>query len=76
MCDRWETPQGPGICQALRETHAGYPRTISELVVDLRSDTVARPSDGMRKAMPRAEVGDDHIREGPTASLHVPGRGE
>ena len=28
-------------------------------VIDLRSDTVTRPSEGMRQAMARAEVGDD-----------------
>jgi threonine aldolase len=34
-------------------------------VVDLRSDTVTRPSDGMRKAMADAEVGDDVYGEDP-----------
>jgi len=36
-------------------------------VVDLRSDTVTRPSKGMREAMARAEVGDDVYGEDPTA---------
>ena len=35
-------------------------------VVDLRSDTVTRPSDGMREAIFRAEVGDDVWGEDPT----------
>lgn len=35
-------------------------------LVDLRSDTVTRPTDGMRKAMAEAEVGDDVYREDPT----------
>jgi threonine aldolase len=35
-------------------------------VIDLRSDTVTRPSDGMREAMARAEVGDDLLREDPS----------
>ena len=35
-------------------------------VIDLRSDTVTRPSEGMRQAMARAEVGDDLLREDPT----------
>lgn len=35
-------------------------------VIDLRSDTVTRPSDEMRQAMARAEVGDDLLREDPT----------
>jgi len=34
--------------------------------VDLRSDTVTRPTDGMRKAMAEAEVGDDVYAEDPT----------
>src|ERR1700733_4864009 len=34
--------------------------------VDLRSDTVTRPTEGMRRAIARAEVGDDHHGEDPT----------
>jgi threonine aldolase len=34
--------------------------------IDLRSDTVTRPSLGMRKAMAEAEVGDDVFGEDPT----------
>ena len=34
--------------------------------VDLRSDTVTRPGDGMRRAMYEAEVGDDVFGEDPT----------
>ncbi|HSM93539.1 MAG TPA: GntG family PLP-dependent aldolase [Anaeromyxobacteraceae bacterium] len=36
--------------------------------IDLRSDTVTRPSPGMREAMARAEVGDDVYGEDPTVS--------
>lgn len=36
-------------------------------MVDLRSDTVTRPSPGMRRAMAAAEVGDDVFGEDPTA---------
>ena len=36
-------------------------------MIDLRSDTVTRPSDGMRKAMASAEVGDDVYGEDPSA---------
>ncbi len=36
-------------------------------VVDLRSDTVTRPTPAMREAMARAEVGDDVYGEDPTA---------
>lgn len=35
-------------------------------IVDLRSDTVTRPTPGMRRAMAEAEVGDDVFREDPT----------
>jgi hypothetical protein len=35
-------------------------------VVDLRSDTVTKPSPGMRNAMATAEVGDDVMGEDPT----------
>ena len=36
--------------------------------IDLRSDTVTRPSAGMRKAMADAEVGDDVYGEDPTVN--------
>ncbi|MEZ5597672.1 MAG: low-specificity L-threonine aldolase [Pseudomonadales bacterium] len=36
--------------------------------VDLRSDTVTRPTPGMREAMARAEVGDDVFGEDPTVN--------
>ena len=35
--------------------------------VDLRSDTVTKPTEGMRKAMYEAEVGDDVYGEDPSA---------
>ena len=37
-----------------------------QLPVDLRSDTVTRPTPGMRAAMAAAEVGDDVFGEDPT----------
>ncbi len=37
-------------------------------VIDLRSDTVTRPSPGMRAAMAAAEVGDDQFGEDPTTN--------
>ncbi|MDH4323994.1 MAG: low-specificity L-threonine aldolase [Betaproteobacteria bacterium] len=37
-------------------------------IVDLRSDTVTRPSKGMREAMARAEVGDDVFGDDPTVN--------
>ncbi len=39
-----------------------------EGVVDLRSDTVTRPSEEMRRAMASAEVGDDVYGEDPTVN--------
>ncbi|MFB6278813.1 MAG: low specificity L-threonine aldolase [Salinibacter sp.] len=36
--------------------------------IDLRSDTVTRPSDGMRQAMYEAEVGDDVYGEDPSVN--------
>jgi threonine aldolase len=36
--------------------------------VDLRSDTLTRPTAGMRRAMAEAEVGDDVYREDPTVN--------
>ncbi|HMN18363.1 MAG TPA: GntG family PLP-dependent aldolase [Ignavibacteriaceae bacterium] len=37
-------------------------------MIDLRSDTVTRPSEAMRKAMYNAEVGDDVFKEDPTVN--------
>jgi threonine aldolase len=37
-------------------------------VIDLRSDTVTRPTPGMRRAMAEAEVGDDVFGEDPTVA--------
>ncbi len=36
--------------------------------IDLRSDTVTRPSEAMRRAMAEAEVGDDVYRDDPTVN--------
>lgn len=38
-------------------------------MIDLRSDTVTRPSEGMRRAMAEAEVGDDVYGEDPTVAV-------
>ena len=37
--------------------------------IDLRSDTVTKPSPGMRRAIAEAEVGDDQYGEDPTVNL-------
>ncbi len=39
---------------------------MSDPLIDLRSDTVTKPSDAMRRAMAEAPVGDDVYREDPT----------
>src|SRR5919205_2315650 len=41
---------------------------MPEAIVDLRSDTVTRPTAAMRAAMAAAEVGDDVYREDPTVN--------
>lgn len=41
---------------------------MNEQPIDLRSDTVTRPSAGMRAAMAAAEVGDDQFGEDPTVN--------
>lgn len=42
-------------------------RHTNDPIYDLRSDTVTRPSEAMRRAMTEALVGDDVYREDPTA---------
>jgi len=44
------------------------PATASDYVVDLRSDTVTKPTPEMRRAMAEAEVGDDVFGEDPTVN--------
>ena len=41
---------------------------MKDPAVDLRSDTVTRPTPAMRRAMAEAEVGDDVYREDPTVN--------
>jgi threonine aldolase len=41
---------------------------VNERIIDLRSDTVTRPSPAMRRAMAEAEVGDDVYLEDPTVN--------
>ena len=40
-------------------------------MIDLRSDTVTKPSEGMRRAMANAEVGDDVYGDDPTGQSFV-----
>jgi len=41
---------------------------MTEKIIDLRSDTVTKPSPAMRRAMAQAEVGDDVYLEDPTVN--------
>jgi len=41
---------------------------VATAPIDLRSDTVTRPTPGMRRAMAEAEVGDDVYGEDPTVN--------
>jgi threonine aldolase len=41
---------------------------MSHRAIDLRSDTVTRPTPGMREAIARAEVGDDALGDDPTVA--------
>ncbi len=46
----------------------GHPSVPARPVIDLRSDTVTRPTAGMRAAMAAAEVGDDVYGDDPTVN--------
>ncbi|MFG3166174.1 low-specificity L-threonine aldolase [Streptomyces sp. NPDC048200] len=54
------------VSHAANETGAAH--SASGRPVDLRSDTVTRPSDAMRRAMAEAEVGDDVFGDDPTVN--------
>ena len=41
---------------------------MTEIAVDLISDTVTRPTPAMRRAIAEAEVGDEQNREDPTVN--------
>ena len=41
---------------------------MTDTVIDMRSDTVTKPTPGMRRAMAEAEVGDDMSGEDPTVN--------
>jgi threonine aldolase len=56
---------GKASSQAVEEQP---PSLKSPSVIDLRSDTVTRPTPAMRKAMAEAEVGDDVYGEDPTVN--------
>src|SRR6516162_8285539 len=54
-----------------RARRAAFQRSVSGVfvaMIDLRSDTVTRPTPAMRRAMLEAEVGDDVYGEDPTVN--------
>ncbi len=60
------TRRRPREVSSLRSTSRGYAEPVRS--IDLRSDTVTRPSPGMREAMAKAEVGDDVYGEDPSVN--------
>ena len=54
--------------RTLGERRKNRNMVISDKVIDLRSDTVTKPSPAMRRAMAEAEVGDDVYLEDPTVN--------
>src|SRR5947199_5073589 len=54
--------------QRVDPDQVGEAGKIPDGVVDLRSDTVTRPTPEMRQAMAKAEVGDDVYGEDPTVN--------
>ena len=48
--------------------YAGMTRVNAPSRIDMRSDTVTRPTEGMRNAMMAAEVGDDVYGDDPTVN--------
>src|SRR4051812_6386137 len=61
MFGRYTT--GPGA-SAKDTSKLGSP--MADRLIDLRSDTVTKPSPEMRRAMAQAEVGDDVFGDDPT----------
>ncbi|MFD6918875.1 low-specificity L-threonine aldolase [Streptomyces sp. NPDC059944] len=54
------------VSHAANDTGAAH--DVSAHPIDLRSDTVTRPSEAMRRAMAEAEVGDDVFGDDPTVN--------
>src|SRR5229473_931232 len=64
---RWRMTADGGYCE---QGSPGDDRTIHTMTafIDLRSDTVTRPTEAMRVAMAAAEVGDDWYGDDPTVN--------
>src|SRR5687767_4495345 len=65
-------PHGEAPGSGIRRTERPVGEAVAMLafgsVIDLRSDTVTRPTPAMRRAMAEAEVGDDVYAEDPTVN--------
>src|SRR5271156_5851107 len=63
-------PSPPSVLpESPAESAVKNPVTTSVTTIDLRSDTVTKPTVAMRAAMASAEVGDDVYAEDPTVNL-------
>jgi threonine aldolase len=61
---RWRSiPEGVGVVRNLAALYSAFMP-----VIDLRSDTVTKPSPAMRRAIAEAEVGDDVLGDDPTVN--------
>lgn len=61
-------PQQQTFCKEPAKKKRKMSKESNSKVVDLRSDTITKPSPDMRKAMAEAEVGDDVYGEDPTVN--------
>ncbi len=70
VTDRAVVAVGPGRrSRESRDASQGSgAATVDGVKVDLRSDTLTRPTESMRRAMADAEVGDDQYGEDPTVN--------
>jgi threonine aldolase len=68
VCDRLATADGVGLRPTRTVLVMAAPGSDLLGIVDLRSDTVTRPTPAMRRAMAEAEVGDDGFGDDPTVN--------
>ncbi len=57
------------ICRLSKAEITRRFKPLKFMIIDLRSDTVTKPTPAMRRAMAEAEVGDDVYGEDPTVNL-------